>query len=73
MDDLLYATDIAILKDGQIQTFGKKEDILKDEKVFKECGLNMPFMAELSLKLKYYGLIEDPILDIDKMVKYLWK
>ena len=30
-------------------------------------------MADLSNKLSYYGLLDNIILDIDKMVNKLWK
>lgn len=73
MDDILYGTHVIILKDGKVLIFDKTEEVLKNEKSFKEASLNLPFMSDLSLKLKYYGLVNDPILDIDKMVKYLWK
>jgi len=73
MDDILYGTHVIILKEGEILLFDKTEEVLKNEKNFKEASLNLPFMSDLSLKLKYYGLVDEPILDIDKMVKYLWK
>jgi energy-coupling factor transport system ATP-binding protein len=73
LEDYLYATDILILQQGEVSIFGKKEEVLQNEKVFKDAGLHLPFMADLSLKLKYYGLVDEPILDMDKMVKHLWK
>lgn len=73
VEDVVYGTDIAILDHGKIKKYASKKGMLKDEKLWKEAHLELPFMADLSLKLKYYGLVEEPILEIDKMVKYLWK
>lgn len=73
IEDIFYGTHMAILDEGKICASDKLEKLLSDEKLFKETHLSMPFMAELSLKLKYYDLVEKPIYDLDKMVKYLWK
>lgn len=73
MDDTLYGTEIAIIDEQKIVLQGKKEDVFKEEKVFKQAGLELPFMASLSLNLQFYGLIDTMILDMDKMVNVLWK
>ena len=33
----------------------------------------MPFMAELSLKLGYYGLLNNIETDMNRMINKLWK
>ena len=53
--------------------YGPKEEVLLEEKKFNNLGLALPFMAELSIKLKYYDLIDDLIFDMDEMVNKLWK
>lgn len=72
-EDCLYSKQVAIIKDGKVLKSDKTKEILKDEKLFKEANLEFPFIADLSLKISYYGLIDKPILDIDKMVNELWK
>jgi len=47
--------------------------MLKDEKPFKDANLEFPFIADLSLRISYYGLIDKPILEMNKMVNELWK
>ncbi len=73
MDDILFGTHVLILKYGNVSVFDKKEKVLNNEMLFKEASLNLPFMSDLSLKLKYYDLVDELVLDIDKMVKHLWK
>lgn len=73
MDEVLYGDTIIVLDDGKVVLNGSTEDVLKEEKVFNRIGLALPFMAELSIKLKYYGLIDHIILDMDEMVEELWK
>lgn len=73
MEDVLYGNKVGILKDGKILYSVSKDEFIKEDKIVKEIGERLPFMADLSLKLKYYGLLDKPILDMNKMVKYLWK
>lgn len=72
-EDSLYGKDIVILNSGSVIMNDKKEIVLTKEKLFKDANLELPFIADLSLKLKYYGLIDHIILDMNKMVRVLWK
>ena len=47
--------------------------ILKKEKILRENHIEIPFMIDLSTKLKYYDLIDNPILNMNEMVDELWK
>ena len=46
---------------------------LQEEKILTRLGLSLPFMIDLSLKLKFYDLLDDIVLDSDRMVDILWK
>lgn len=73
MDDTLYGSEIAVIDSNQIILHDKKEKVFEEEKLLKRAGLELPFMASLSLKLQFYDLIDTMILDMDKMVNALWK
>lgn len=73
LDDTLFSNTILLMDQGKIILQGKKETVFQEEKSFKKAGLELPFMASLSLKLQFYGLIDHMILDMDKMVNTLWK
>lgn len=72
VESLLYGKSIAIITNKKIE-YGSLKVLLKDEKLFKKARQKLPFMADLSLKLKYYNLIDDIILEESKMVDALWK
>lgn len=72
-EDILYGNKVLILNNGKNIAYNDTNSILKEEKTFTKNGLKLPFMADLSIKLKYYGLVDDIILDMDKMVDILWK
>ena len=73
MDDLLYGKRIVMLGNKNIVLDSKTNKAFENEKIFKENNLELPFMASLSIKLKYYNLLDEIILDINKMVNKLWK
>ena len=41
--------------------------------VVSTIGLNIPFMIDLSVKLRDYDLITDIETDYDRMIEALWK
>ena len=46
---------------------------LKEEKTFINCGLKLPFVVDLSLKLNYYDLVDKIYLDEKSLVDEIWK
>ena len=73
IESAIFGKKIAIIDNQQIIKCDKLKEILSDEKIFKQINQKLPFMADLSLKLKYYNLIDEVILDESKMVDKLWK
>lgn len=72
-EELLYGTDIVILNKGIMVENGETKEVLRKEKAFKQNGLELPFIVDLSYKLKYYGLVDDIVLDMDELVDIIWK
>lgn len=73
LNDSLYGKDIMILQDGKIILEGSKEEVLKQESIIKGAGLELPFLADLSIRLMYYGVLDHMILDLNEMVNTIWK
>ena len=73
VEDCLLGNDIALLQKGKLILYGPVNEIVQEETLFASVGLQLPFMADLSIKLQYYGLLDHVILDMDKMVDTLWK
>lgn len=68
-----YASYLCILNQGKIYLEGEKDKVLKEDSKLNKIGLELPFMVDLSVKLKYYDLIDDIELDMNRMVDILWK
>ena len=64
---------LSIFNNGNLCVENSPLDVLKEDSKLNKVGLSLPFMVDLSLKLKYYDLVDDVVLDIDRMVNELWK
>ncbi len=73
VEDSLYADDVFVISDKKIVSYDTKEELFKDEELFKNAHLELPFMIELSNRLKFYDLIDENYLDAEKLVDDLWK
>ena len=72
LEDSLYGKRLVLI-DKKVILNEKINKAFDDEKIFKKCHLEMPFMASLSHKLKYYDLTDEVILNVNTMVNKLWK
>ncbi len=73
IEDTLY-TDYTLVIYNKINAIdGKTLDVLKEEKILKRLGLNLPFYLDLSIQLKLYGLVNRTYLNKEDLVKRLWK
>lgn len=72
-EDILYGEKIIVLDEGKIVEYDTNENVFKNDRIFSKLGLSLPFMVDLSIKLKYYNLIDRIIYDMDEMVDILWK
>lgn len=72
LDFSCYFDYMYVFDKGKLLLSGKVLDVLKQDSILNKIGLSLPFMVDLSLKLKYYDLLDKIILDIDGMVNQLW-
>lgn len=66
--DYLY-----IIDKGELVLSGAPQEVLQKDNVINKIGLNIPFMIDLSVKLRDYELIKDIETDYDRMIEALWK
>lgn len=73
LDNVLYSDYVIFLYKSKIAMEGNVIDTLKEEKLIKRLGFRLPFMYDLSLQLNYYEVLDDIIIDREKMVHAIWK
>ena len=52
---------------------GNTIECLKEERLFKRLGYNLPFIVDLSIQLNYYNIIDKIYTDRNEMVNKVWK
>lgn len=61
-----------IINSGEIVLEGEPIEVLEKDNILNKAGLNLPFMMDLSVKLRDYDLIKKVELDMDGLVDILW-
>ena len=72
LEDILEADYLYIMQDSQIILKGKPIEVLQKDNVINRAGIKVPFMIDLSVKLKDYNLIDEVELDKNRMIEKLW-
>ena len=72
-EDILFGNKIIVLDKGNVISHDYNDSLFRSEKIFSKLGLEMPFMVDLSIKLKYYNLLDKLIYNMEEMVDTLWK
>ena len=73
MDYVTFFPYLVVLYNKEIAMEGKTIECLKEEKLLRRLGFNLPFMIDLSIQLGYYGLLDRIITDNKEMIKEIWK
>ena len=73
IEECLLLDYMIVVSDNKIIMEGNTKDILKQEKILKKLGFNLPFVTDLSNSLKYYELIDKDYYDNLSLVEDLWK
>lgn len=72
-EDVLKGDNIIILGDGKVILSGSKKAVLEETELFETRGLCLPFIVDLSNKLKFYELIDKTYYLEKKLVDDLWE
>lgn len=67
-NECVYGSDVIIL--GDFKKY-KVNEMCEDD--FISCGLEVPFMISLSERLKFYEVISNNYLDMERLVNDLWE
>ena len=75
LDEVIYTINstLYVLDKGGIVSSGEMLEVLSDDSLLNKLGLKLPFMVDLSVKLKYYNLVSKINMSPLGMVDLLWK
>ena len=60
------------MEEGKIMLNDKKENIFMKYDDIKKIGLDLPFIVDLSIKLKYYGLVNKIYFNMEELIGAIW-
>lgn len=66
--DYLY-----VIHEKKIYLEGKTDEIIVKDNIINKAGIELPFMIDLSVKLKDYNLLDNVETNFEGMVNALWK
>ena len=69
----LESDELIVINKKGIVLKGKPIDVLNKDNILNKNGIELPFMYDLSIKLRDYNLVDEIILDQDRMIDKLWK
>ena len=70
--DAYYSDRIIVINDKKIMMSGTPKEITNMDNELVKIGIEIPTMMDISLKLKFYEILDEVILDVDGMVNKLW-
>ena len=75
LSDCLESDYIYVINNNSIVLEGEPLEVLQKDNILNRVGLELPFIIDLSVKLRDYDLINDIELNmtLDRMVNILWK
>ena len=68
----LYTSYLIVMDEKNILIEGSTIEVLKNDKLLKRLGFELPFMVELSLLLRDYNLVDKVYLDYKELEGALW-
>ncbi len=73
IDTIYESQQVMVLNDFKIEQKGSVLDLLEMDSYLNKIGLEIPFIIDLSLKLKFYGLIDKIYFNLEELERNLWK
>ena len=73
LNNTIYSDHLIIMNDNKIVLEGELLKVLEKDNVINKVDLDLPFMIDLSSKLRDYDLIKEIELDKEELINKLWK
>lgn len=69
----IYSDNIFIIHNGKVVLKGEPLRVLDKDNILNKIGLNIPFIIDLSVKLRDYDLLNEIKLNQESLIDKLWK
>lgn len=72
-EEIFYSKTTGFIADKKILINNSGNKIINNLDIFKKANITLPFMLELSDKLKAYELIDSLTFDMNEIINQIWK
>ena len=72
IEETLLSDYIYVLNNGKVVIEGETKKVLEEEKILKHLGFGLPFVVDISIQLKCYGVLDKIYYDMESLVNDLW-
>ncbi len=73
LEESFGSNRLIVINKGKVILDGKPKEVMKNDTMINRIGIEIPFIVDLSSKLKLYGLIDDIYFDEETLVNDIWK
>ena len=73
LNNTINSDYLVIIYNNEIVLEGEPLKVLEKDNIINKVGLDLPFMIDLSSKLKDYDLIKEIELDKERLINKIWK
>ena len=73
LNNTIYSDYLIIINDNKIVLEGEPLEVLEKDNIINKVNLDLPFMIDLSSKLRDYDLIKEIEIDKESLINKLWK
>ena len=72
LETIYDSNKIFLLNNKSIEELGDVEQVFQEDNYLRKLGFNIPFIIDLSIKLKFYGLLDKIYYNLEALEENLW-
>ena len=73
LDTIYNSNQVYLLNNFKLENLGSVLETFEKDNYLRQIGLEIPFIIDLSIKLRFYGLIDKIYFNLEELEEDLWK
>ena len=73
LDTIYDSNQVYLLNNFKLDNLGSVLETFEEDNYLRQIGLEIPFIIDLSIKLRFYGLIDKIYFNLEELEEDLWK
>ena len=72
LETIYDSNKVYLLNNKSIEELGNVEQAFQEDNYLRKLGFKIPFIIDLSIKLKFYGLLDKIYYNLEALEENLW-